>query len=704
MILNYTFINTLSKLVVDAVPTPTPPGCIATDPAACPIPFRAVFDGIDNTSYILFYIMAAIGTIILLLGFLRLLRIWMVGRRRLSTKDVLKNIKYLFIDGTFNRRIFKNDPYAGIMHVLIMWDFIILFIGTVLLTLHQEIIPGGFLFGNLYLFYSLVLDLAGAGLIIGIFMAFYRRYVQKLTRVNIKKPEALRLAPEDPIILAALLFIAISGFMIEGLRIAYTNYPSFEIFSFVGWTIAVLLAPFHLSDTLLEQLHWVFWWTHAISVEIILAYFPFSKMAHIGVSPFNMLMKERKPIGKVSSTTLPIKTATDLTIGQLASLDACMRCGRCHVNCPAQASGEPLSPMWFIQDSKSHTHHDYPFFYARKEKTIIPGGPKVTGPVLWACTNCMACVEQCPVWIPHVDIITGMRSALIEEGTNVPDSVTTFLESVLRNKNEWGESKKNRMKWAQGLEVPEITTNHAPLLWYVGCTSCYDPRNQKVAKTFLKILKAANVEFGVLGSREICTGDAVRRVGEETLFRELASENIEMFKESGCKEIVTSSPHSFNAIKNEYPEFDGVFTTIHHTEFIWRLIQEGRITFSKEVKRTITYHDPCYLGRYNNIIDPPREILKSIPGLTLIEMNRVKRNSFCCGGGGGRMFMHSEGIKEKPSEIRVKEAMTTQAENLIVACPWCMSMLTDATKTTGADSQMQVVEISELVAAAMGLD
>jgi Fe-S oxidoreductase len=363
-----------------------------------------------------------------------------------------------------------------------------------------------------------------------------------------------------------------------------------------------------------------------------------------------------------------------------------------------------------ILDSQSIVHENFPFLSSQKpffsaqtgELTVIPGGSKVTDEILWDCTNCMACVNACPVWINHVDIITGMRGALVDEGKQVPASVITFLESVLQNNNEWGESKKIRMNWADGLDVPEIKKNKAELLWYGGCTSCYDPRNQKVAQIFAKILNKAGIEFGTLGAKERCTGDAVRRVGEEALFQDLVEKNVQAFDKSGAKRIVTTSPHSFNTIKNEYPEFGGDFEVMHHTQMIWELIQDNKIEFTKEVNKIITFHDPCYLGRYNGIIDAPREILKSIPGLVLKEMDRNRENSFCCGGGGGKMFMPSH-TEIKPSEIRIREAAKTEASVLAVGCPWCMSMFEDASKTTGIDQTLSVLEICEIVAEAMDI-
>ena len=286
---------------------------------------------------------------------------------------------------------------------------------------------------------------------------------------------------------------------------------------------------------------------------------------------------------------------------------------------------------------------------------------------------------------------------------------------MYQNKNEYGQPKKERTKWAKDLpfEVPEQKKNKAELLWWVGSTSAYDPRNQKVAKAFAKILNATGTVYGTLGDKEGNTGDAVRRVGEEALFRELAESNISAFKKAGIKRIVTTSPHSFNAIKNEYPElgFDNnEIEVIHHTQFIWELIQAGKITFEKSIKKTITFHDACYIGRYNDIIETPRNILNAIPGIKLTEMPRSGKESFCCGGGGGRAFMPSH-TEIKPSEIRVQEAKTTldategsESKSLIVECHWCVQMLTDAVKTQNIDQEIEVEEIAELVAEAMGLN
>ncbi|MHA2363238.1 MAG: heterodisulfide reductase-related iron-sulfur binding cluster [Candidatus Hodarchaeales archaeon] len=687
--------------------SPKPDGCEVGLPGDCDTPYREMLFNINSDYSALFYAMAFIATIILFLAFLRVFRIWLIGRKKFTLKEWILNLKYVITDGIFNRRIFRRDRYAGIMHFCIMWGIIVEFIGTVLLTFHERewIISGGYLYGDVYLIYSFILDLFGIILIIGIFMALWRRFISKHERVR----SALY---DDVWVLFALLIIAVSGLLIEAVRIMATEFPDFEIWSFTGFILARFLELFNLDISALETIHFISWWGHAIAVEILLAFFMFSKMSHIGIAPFNMLLKEYKPFGKLSASLEPIRTVQDLTIGQLASLDSCMKCGRCHEVCPAQASGEPLSPMNVIQDTKDIAHHDYPFiisFFKRSKSinhTVVAGGEKVTEEVLWACTNCMACVDNCPVWISHVDIITGMRSHLIDEGKQVPPTVTTFLESVYKNRNEWDQPKKERMKWSKELVIPEIKKNNAILLWYVGCSSAYDPRNQKVARIFTKILEVVGVEYGTLGKKEICTGDAVRRVGEEALFQELAEKNIKAFSKSGAKRIVTTSPHSYHVIKQEYGEFGfnpNEIEVLHHTQLLYELIQEGKIQFKKEINRTITFHDPCYLGRYNDIIDLPRKILNSIPGIKVVEMERHSRESFCCGGGGGRMFMPSH-TETKPSEIRVKEAMKISGiKDIVVGCPWCLSMLEDARKTLGVDDQIDIPELCELVAESMGI-
>ncbi|OLS25881.1 MAG: CoB--CoM heterodisulfide reductase iron-sulfur subunit D [Candidatus Heimdallarchaeota archaeon LC_3] len=683
----------------DFLSSPVPPECEGLPITECSTPYREVFFNIPEPFDLIFYLFALVASIIMLLGFLRLFRIWLVGKRKFTLKQFIGNLKYVIRDGLFNKRIFKNDRYAGIMHFFVMSGFIALFIATIILTIHERKIftDNGFLYGDLYLLYSFLSDFFGVILLLGVLMAVYRRYVEKHAR--------MKTGNSDGLILLFLFMIGLSGFIIEALRIVATgmvNSNSFEIFSFGGYFVALMLSLFNLSVETLEILHFMTWWAHAIAVEGILIYFPFSKMAHVGVAPFNMLFKEVKPFGKVTASMEPIHTIKDMSIGQLISLDSCMNCNRCTFVCPANASGSPLDPRMLIQNTKSIAHSNYPFFTKKGELTVIPGGDKVTDEILWDCTNCMACVEVCPVWIPHVDIITGMRGALIDEGKQVPPTVITFLESVLQNNNEWGEGKKTRMKWAEGLDIPEIKKNKAELLWYVGCTSCYDPRNQKVAQTFAKILKQAGIEYGTLGKNEKCTGDVVRRVGEEALFQDLAEKNIQAFDKSEAKRIVTTSPHSFNTIKNEYPEFGGNYEVVHHTQLIWELIQEGKIKLTKEINKTITFHDPCYLGRYNGIIDTPRDILKSIPGIKIVEMERIGQNSFCCGGGGGKMFMPSH-TEIKPSEIRIKEAVETKASVMAVGCPWCMSMFEDASKTTGVDEMLSILEVCELVAESMGI-
>ncbi len=656
--------------------------------------------GLHSTWADLFYLMMALSFIIFVLGTIRLVRPWFKGDWDVFLKDILHNVFIIIKDSIFYRKIFRKDKFAGIMHLCIAWGMITLFIGTLMVTIHERAFP--YLFGDVYMIFSLILDVAGIAVIVGVLMAFYSRFISKKQR--------LTTITEDIIYLVSFFVIALSGFIIEAARIAATEFPKWETVSFVGYLLARIFTAFISDTNTFRSTHFVFWWFHAIAVAISIAYLPFSKLKHIIIAPLNMAIKPTdRPRGQLLARTKPKKTIPDLTFREILQLDACMRCGRCTSVCPANISGEPLAPMMIIQKSQTIAHSDFGLLKSVSEPTSLIGDHTITSDELWACTNCLACVNICPVHIEHVDLIDGMRAALVEEG-KVPSTVTTFLESVYQNGNEWGEPKKKRLAWADDIDLPDINkTKDAEILYYVSCVNSYDPRGQKAARAMVAILRHVDIKFGVLGKKEKCTGDAVRRVGEETLFRQLAEDNIKTFekalKKSGAKMILTTSPHSYNAIKNEYPEFGGKFNVVHHTELLYQLFKEGKLKFTKQLDYRITYHDPCYLGRYNRIFDAPREILKAIPGIELVEMPRNKEFSHCCGAGGGRMFMESaEWVKETPAQNRVLEAAETDASILGVACPYCLNMLTFGTKTANVDDKLEVKDVAELVAEAMGLD
>ncbi len=665
-------------------------------------PHRLIFFniGINSTWTDLFYLMMAMAFIIFVLGMIRLMRPWVKGEWDISLSDVVRNVPVIIKDAIFYRKIFKKDLQAGIMHASIAWGMIILFIGTLMVTIHERAFP--YLFGEIYIIFSLILDLAGIAVIMGSLMALYSRFIKKKSR--------LTTLLEDWIYLLLFVLITTSGFIIEATRIAALNFPSWENFSLVGFIVARVFSALGLNVDTLRTIHFAFWWFHAIAAAIAVAYLPFSKLRHLVVAPINMAIKPtNRPRGRLLAKTKPKNTILEFTFREILQLDACMRCGRCTSVCPANISGEPLSPMMIIQKSRQVAHDDFGLFKNAATPTRLIGEHAITSDELWACTNCLACVNICPVHIEHVDLIDGMRASLVDEG-RVPSTVTTFLESVYQNGNEWGEPKKKRLAWAEDLDLPDINKmKDAEMLYYVSCINSYDPRGQKAARAMVAILRHLDIKFGVLGKKEKCTGDAVRRVGEETLFRQLAEDNIKAFKKamkkSGASTILTTSPHSYNAIKNEYPEFGEQFNVLHHTELLYKLLKEGKLKFTKQLNYRITYHDPCYLGRYNNIFDAPREILKAIPGVELVEMPRNRDFSHCCGAGGGRMFMESaEWVKETPSQNRVLEAAKTEASVLSVACPYCLNMLTFGTKTANVDDQLQVKDVAELVAEAMGLE
>ena len=356
----------------------------------------------------------------------------------------------------------------------------------------------------------------------------------------------------------------------------------------------------------------------------------------------------------------------------------------------------------------------YGLIQGNKNTEMLGEQSGLTQDVLWACVTCYACTNACPHLIGHVDMIVGMRASLIEEGI-VPGTYTTMLESVYQYGNVWNQPKRDRTLWLKEGKLPKIKKSESKLLWLPGDTLAYDPRNQKVARATYEILSKAGVDYGTFGDAEKNDGNEMRRLGEEALFQMLAEDNIKMFNKRKVNRIVTSSPHAFNTIKNEYPEYGGNFDVLHITQFLLELIEDGRLKFTKDLNYEVTYHDPCYLGRYNDVYDVPRKILEKLPGVTFKEMSNNRQFSYCCGGGGGNMFRETpEWVEMRISERRVLEAKTTLLDGkepksdpspkkiLITACPFCTSMLTDAVKTQELEGEFEIMDIVELVNEALG--
>lgn len=651
----------------------------------------------------IFYILSAI-----ILGFvLFLLSIYFATWKRASKEN--QNISFQFNtyaifvllkDVAFGVKITKGDIIAGIMHLMIFWGFIILLVGTTLLAIHEHVIK--FIEGRFYILFSFAMETGGLLLLLGLLFAFFRRYIQRVKRLQNHK--------EDFLVLFTLLLVVSSGFLLEALRIAQAP-QAWERWSYVGW----FLKDFP-SKEFAHSSYPYMWWIHASLSLIFLALIPLTKLFHILAGPVSIYLQnlprkrstDETETEEESDSEEEVSEAVEetseirrpyLSIQSLVFLDACMRCGRCVEACPSSGAGEDYAPREFVQALRSWAweafspYGDLRIFLHKSQDELQR---------IWHCTTCRACLEVCPVYGPTFELILGERALAIEEGTSVPDLLNQTLERLFKYENPWVSSKKEKLGWIEeGMDVRLINKGFKPeLCYFVGCTTSVEPRARAIAKSLSKILNRGQIEFGIFGEKEPCCGDIAKRVGELGLFEEKKFSCLELFESHQISKIVTSSPHCFYNLKNEYPE--GLFEVYHYSQLLHKLTSEGKLAFKNKLQLRVTYHDPCYLGRHSRIFDEPREIITSIPGINLIEMEHNKENSLCCGGGGGRMWQGNElNGRERMSERRAKEAIDTGAEVLITACPLCLIMMEDAVKTLGADKNLKVMDLNELVVMAL---
>ncbi|MGD9201678.1 MAG: heterodisulfide reductase-related iron-sulfur binding cluster [Chitinispirillia bacterium] len=610
--------------------------------------------------------------------FQKRLKLWKIGKNEKRSDKIGKRIYSAIINGIFQKSGLKQIG-PGIIHAFLFWGFIVLFIGTSLIFIQEyltNLLFGyHFLKGNFYLFFSFCMDIAGILAIIAVIIFAVRRYVLK--------PSFLDNKPEDIIALSLLFSVLVSGFLVEAGRIAVSS-PPFERWSFVGWAVASILPASKL-------IHRIFWWIHiGLSTLFMVTLFS-TKFRHIFLTWSNQFFQNLEvdkkgaiqPISKElfeTAESFGIAELEDMTWKQIFDGDACIRCGRCQMACPASQTEKVLSPKELMQKIKSHWIAKGPNLLSQKKDEKI-NGKKLTGKVItpeeiWDCTNCRSCEEVCPAFIEHVSIITQMRQNLVMVEGNIPVELQDALTKLENQGNPWGLGNHTRADWAKDLNVPLITdTPDAEILLYLGCAGSFADRNQKVSVALVNILQNAGIKFATLGNEEPCCGDPARRAGNEYLFQIMAETNIELFKSRSITKILTPCPHCFHMFKKEYAMLGARFEVVHHSDYLNELINTGRLKIKKTGNRQVTYHDSCLLGRYNNIYGSPRSILNNL-GYTIYEMKRHRENSFCCGAGGARMWMEED--KDKRVNIaRSKEAIETGAEIMVTACPYCMTMFKD---------------------------
>lgn len=669
------------------------------------IPTREIY---WNISGIVFMYLALLVTLVVFFyKFYQHYRLWKIGKPTARIDQIGRRINLVLKYALGQARVIRK-AYPGVMHALIFSGFTILFIGTVLILIQEDFTDAlfsvTFLKSTFYLYYSVTLDIFGLLAIVGVLLAAYRRLFMK--------SKNLRSKSDDTVILTLFFIILITGFQIEALRIAVTN-PPWALWSPVGYLLAKFIQSFGFSMDTLQLFHKLTWWSHMAIAMAFIAYMPYSKLLHLFTAPANIFLQSLEPKGALAAMDFEgtenfgASEINHFSWKELLELDACTECGRCTDVCPANLTLKPLSPMDVILELKGHLKEVGPALTAGKESgaaasPVAMVGESVKEEELWACTTCRACMEACPVFVEHIPKIVEMRRHLVLEESRFPGEVITTFKNMETNGNPWGISPEDRENWTEGLSVPKMReSGEVDYLFWVGCAGAYDARSQKVARAMVKILNAAGINYAILGKEETCTGDAARRLGNEYLFQMLAEQNIETLKQYKFQKIISICPHCFNTIQNEYPQFGGNFEVIHHAEFLQELIAAGKIKPDREIRKTVTYHDSCYLGRHNGIYDAPRNVIQAIPGIEIKEMPRSRENGFCCGAGGGRMWMEEE--RPKMNHARVDEAADLHPDVVATACPFCATMIGDGINETGREEQMEGKDIALLIAEAMGL-
>ncbi len=653
------------------------------------IPTREVYWNVSDAWLI--YVLLIPALAVFATGIYRHVRLWRIGGPERRSGLSLRRLKGLLAYGFAHRRILSN-PYAGLFHLLFFSGFVVLLIGTVVVWMHAEL-GIRIMQGRFYLYFqSLALDVFGLLALIGLLMAFCRRFFFK--------PERLDNTWRDAVTVPLLVVILVTGFSLEGLRIAATGDP------WADWSPVGLMASKLFTIVLpmegLRPLHAALWWFHLALVFSLFAWLPYSKLLHLFTAPANIYFRSLdakgamiEPIDLENAVSFGAESIDRFSWKGLLDLDACTSCGLCQDACPAFATGKPLSPKSLILDLRDELHRQG--FPPPAGQALPMIGGRIQEETLWSCTTCMACMEVCPVFIEHVPKIVDMRRYLVMEEGRFPETMQHAMRCLEADGHPYPGTTASRLDWCEGLDVKILAeVGSAEYLYWVGCSTALNTRNRKTARALVQLLQKAGVDFAILGNEEHCTGDPARRMGNEYLFQTLARRNIELLASRGVKKIVTTCPHCFNTFKNEYPQFGASFEVFHHSQLLAQLIEEGRLKPPDGSAAKITFHDPCYLGRYNDTYDEPRSVISALPGADMVEMERHREQSFCCGAGGGMMWV-DEPSEKRVGTLRARHALETGSDILAVACPFCMTMLADGVDNEKGGREMKVLDIAELL-------
>src|SRR5438477_898242 len=635
----------------------------------------------------------------------QLYRILRLGPNENRLDNIPERIRGVLSYVGAHTRMFRNT-YSGLLHFFIFYGFVVL-LTAIVQAFGEGLFPGFSLApigGTTWI--AFLQDVFGVLVLIGVLMALVNRLIIR--------PRQFQESNElDALIILGLIATIMIGMLGQNAaRVAEGSDPSAS-WRPVSSAIAGLFQGIGWSGAQAIPAHEVFYWMHILGVLAFLVYIPSSKHLHIFVAIPNVFFRKLPPKIGAQLPTIDLEHAEHYGVNQvtqwswknLLDLYSCTECGRCQEQCPAFLTGKPLNPKMIIVDARENlykTVRDAPAGQRRdppQPQKLI--GEAIKEDEIWACVACGACQQECPVLIEHVPKIMDMRRSLVLEESKFPKEAQNALRSIETQGNPYGLPRAQRSDWAGGLGVKTVEEKpDAEYLYFVGCAASYDEANRAVARAFVGLLQKAGVDFAILGPRETCNGDPARRIGNEYLYQTQAQANIEAMNAAKVRKVIATCPHCFNTIKNEFPQFGGTYEVVHHTQLLASLIKDGKLKPSKAIEGKFTYHDSCYLGRWNDIYDPPRAVVEAIPGAELVEIERHHKRGFCCGAGGGRMWME-EKIGTRINHNRVEQTLRTQAPRVATACPFCLTMFRDGISAKGAEAQLQVQDLAQYLADAM---
>ncbi len=669
---------------------------------------------------VIFVIVFAIAFVFFLRTVIKLFRFVALGQpedRSGRTGERLRAVAQYFL----GQRSVVREP-SGWGHFFIFWGFIVITIGTI--ETFGVGIHHGFAFWKIFGkpltgFLYFIQDIFCAAVVVALLYSLYRRFVTKPIRLKSDEQTAANIDAAVIVFLIMLLIVLLFGERGVEYHLAQGDASGYFPESAV---ISVALSGIFsgLPEETLHTWHSFFWWAHTLVILVFLVYIPFSKHLHlIGALP-NIFFRSFQPAGELPKMDLEnedvetygVSKIEEFTWKQLLDLYACTECGRCSENCPAYLTGKPLSPKLTILHLKEHLQKKGKLLLDKKGETGETEAADVetelakalVGDIclndeIWSCTACGNCVEHCPVFIEHINKFVDMRRNLVLMESSFPAEAASVFRNWETNSNPWGIGSANRGDWAKDLPVKTLAEDaKVEYLYYVGCAGSFDDRNKKISTAMVKLLSSAGVSFGILGAEEKCCGETARRMGNEYLCQTMAAELADVINGYGVKKIITTCPHGYNSLKNEYHQFGGNWDVYHHSEFLTDLVRQGRLRPSRETKKSLVFHDSCYLGRFNELYDEPRNLLNSLPGLRVSEMKRNRSKSFCCGAGGGRMWMEETLGDKKINDDRTDQALSANPDIIGVCCPFCTIMLEDGLKARDSEEKVQVLDIAELLA------